>query len=149
MNWQSNYKSERKEKCGPLKFNRIRVYFTVDVYDSVECIPLMECQELTLARAEKFFEKCLKQFPQGTCVKLRRVQTGGTIGGIVMSGHSDIIKSYVIRYYNMRNLTQLNEAQLIRLHRLAWNALIKYESTRAWLRLADVVYELDRRQLTY
>ena len=83
------FKKETKEKCGPLKFNRIRVYFRLFVFNS-EGEFLFESFEVTPKQGEKLFKRLLELFPKDH-IRLNRIQTGGTIGGIVLSGRAETI----------------------------------------------------------
>lgn len=90
MGWITNYKNETKVKCGPIKFNKIRVYFTVVAFDS-EGEYVVECQEMPYERAKKYYDKVCVQLDSSVEVRLYRVQTGGSIGGIVMSGNTETL----------------------------------------------------------
>jgi hypothetical protein len=73
---------------------RVRVYFIVRVYDKDTFEPTYESSELKSNIAKRVFESACNEYIDSHLVKqLIRVQTGGYVGGIILSGNSEVIQS--------------------------------------------------------
>lgn len=96
----------RKIKSIYKSMRKVRVYFQV-ISQDIETLEIAyQSDELTLPKAKKAFktlthtaterEKLLSIRPAKYITKLLRIQTGGYVGGIILSGHCDVIETVTV-----------------------------------------------------
>lgn len=84
----------RKIKSTYRSMQRVRVYFVVDIIQTSDNCPIATSVEFKTAEAaEKLF--AFVSISDGYTYQIRRIQTSGYVGGIILGGSSEVIKKTV------------------------------------------------------